>query len=379
MLKNRPAVAVLIVVLASVVLVDARGQENQPVDADRLVAWRERAERVYREWQATERESAALAGGDSLPLWSLHRWPLRLIEDDLLKALDATSPEARLEAAEMLVERTDQRHRQRILRVLEKLAPEEDIPAARRAALRLRLGEADALDDVRAWAALEWKGEPAIRVWWCPMHPHVRLPREETCPVCQMPLVEAAFQYAYSQREAQRIALAVLADRKDRSVPEFARRILVDDAEPYWRLHAACRWSRVAPDEGLPHFRVFLEGPREHPWEIALSLAAEEVPQHFADEFRAVVADESQGPYSRLEAVVGLLAAGQREHLAQLRALVQAAEMDEQRLHHFPETRFLGEYGEREDVELLGSLLDGKQKPDAAAALLRLIERLEQR
>ncbi|MBW3541952.1 MAG: hypothetical protein KY476_16915 [Planctomycetes bacterium] len=372
--KHRPAVATLVVVLASAALVDARGQENQPIDADRLAAWRERAEKAYRE--STERKPGALAGGDSVPVWRLRGWPLRLVEDELLKALDATSPESRLEAAEELIDRTGRRHRQRIQRALEKLAPEEDIPAARLAVLRLRLGEADALNEVRNWAVLGWK-EPGIDVWWCPMHPYVRLPRKGTCPACEMALLEGAFRYSYSQREAQRIALTALADRKDQSVPAIVRSILVDDAEPYWRLHAACQWSRVAADEGLPHFRVFLEGPRDHPWGDALSLAAEELPQHFAYEFRAVLADESQEPYYRLQAIVGLIAAGQRDHLAQLRVMVKAAETDEQHLLLFP-ARFLGEYGEREDVELLGSLLDGKQKSEAAAALLRLIERLEQ-
>lgn len=185
-------------------------------------------------------------------------WTTKLVEDRLIDLVQNADVETRIEAAEVLVEKTGHTHREEIVSSLKSSMPTRIEVAARPDILFFRLKLKSSARRVRAWAELN--EEVIKQSWSCSMHPRIAALNNGKCPTCGLDLVPND-QPSFEHRAAQRRALKALADNKDKDVPAYTRRILASSAECIWRVFAAGEWLRVAPKVAVPHVRVFLSSP----------------------------------------------------------------------------------------------------------------------
>ena len=43
---------------------------------------------------------------------------------------------------------------------------------------------------LRQWLGMDSAAQDSDAIYWCPMHPQIKRPRPDTCPICNMALVE---------------------------------------------------------------------------------------------------------------------------------------------------------------------------------------------
>jgi hypothetical protein len=302
--------------------------------------------------------------------------PFRVTEPVLLRLLANEDSDVRLVASEILLEKSQARHKREILVAIENLKHLDDVAQTRSAAIRLKLNQEGAIDKVYDWAVL---GSPEKRFeWFCPMHPDVTAKEKTKCPICGMELISKAVRF--TRGDVQLTALTALTDRGDRRVPLIAAQLLASDVWPSARMVAAVQWARVNPDEGLHHVRVFLG--TEVLRQATLGELAKYLPGRCVDDFELVLADNKRPDIERLVAAHGLVAAGHKQRLDVIRELVRAPEKE---LGHRIDLQYavkcsaidlLGNYGERSDLDLLQALLDSRFENQSAIAILWVMDRL---
>ncbi len=315
-------------------------------------------------------------------------WPHEMVEGTLVSLLKDSSSEARLVAAELLCRGPGaDRHRDDLLRCLESLRPADDLAVARVAGLRYRLGHDEADGRLLELADLRDHERRGAEILTCAMHPDVQVTRGGSdsaigdaarCPICGMDFVLGRSKGpSPERRDAQLVALTALADGGHERTAALAQSVLVDEIEPLYRLFGAYQWARVSPDDGLPHMRVFLSAPN-HLRGLrveALRILAYDFPSDCVEDFREVLAEPASSEQERILALRGLVASGDRDALVDVRAAVDNAPRPD--LVPFEAIDILSTYGEAEDIDRLEPLLVTRLRVTAAAALMRLMTRLD--
>lgn len=306
-------------------------------------------------------------------VWKMRSWPTRIVEERLVAALDDKLPNVRYTAAEILLEKTKDKHEAEIRRALKQLQPATSHHRARHAAIRFRLGEKGAREEVRRWAVLRGTFLNKLTPFMCVMHPQIRTPGSGKCPICAMELIEGPGSLTQSDYHAQYVALAVLAEQSPRDVPTLARGILVGKAGPLWRLRAAQLWARVEPQAALPHLQLFLHSTDAHVVQETAVMLAQDFAKSSGQELKAAMEQHGSNPVVRLTIAEGLAKAGHQEHLEEIRQVVKAEPTPAQRELLPIAILAMGECGTADDATSLALHLKGAHRFEAAAAILKLL------
>lgn len=308
----------------------------------------------------------------------LNSWPIELAESKLVAALDDKSNAVKMIAAEILLKRTGMKHIERIRAMIKKVKPKTSLEAARIAVLQLRLGEKNALAEVRRWAMLDVRIIQKLTPWTCAMHPQIRAPGKGACPICSMELIDFRGYIADADRHAQFVALLALGERKDERAANLARAMIASDAGPMWRLGAAHELARLNPDEGLPHVRVFLHSTDPHIQHEVITLLADDFAKQSVREFESILKKSAKPSMIRLSALQGLVEAGHVEHLDEIRKLTSAK--DKRNIDAITRSLAmltLGDCGTKDDLAILARHLETSDAHTAARAIVTLIDRLK--
>lgn len=308
----------------------------------------------------------------------LSTWPFPLIEKRVAGFLDDSAAEVKLVACESLVQHAADKYRVRILAALKGFHSDDKQQEVRVAVIRLRLGEKQALKEVRDWATLEpYLQKLKEGAHWCPMHPRILKRKKGKCPICEMSLIrlKREFDFFSSLTELSLLALEPLAERKDPVVQNAARHILVSNAQAGERIRALVFWARVAPSDARPHLRLFLTTTsRERAY--AIRYTAHFVPEQFLPELEKIAADQREAPATRQWAAVGLVKAGRRKQLELIRRFVALQPTEKNGFVRAEAIAALANFGTKDDVERIARHLNGEFKGLAAASLLRLLNRV---
>lgn len=253
-----------------------------------------------------------------------YTWPFSRVERTFVAGLSDPAPQVRLIAAQVLLEKSDQRYREHVLSVIRDLDIRDSVESCRLAVLKQRLGEPGALQQLYDWSTLTGKANGSHKAWTCAFHGEITGTQQGVCPICNAELIEQHhLRPDVAVLEAQELALNALADRMDPLVAKVAKDILTDDAPGRWRGSAAVQWARIDRDAAHPHVKLFLEStvPRLD----VLYLVVEYVPEQFISELRAIAKNEQLQAEWRLTAVRGLIAAGHAEEIEFARRFLIAA------------------------------------------------------
>lgn len=321
-------------------------------------------------------------GARETVIWRLKSLPIDIVESKLTAALDDTAAAVQLTAAEVLIERTGMKHTVKIEKALSDLKPITSLDRARAAVLRLRIGQENALDDVRRWAQLDTGFIRKLSPFICAMHPQVKRAEGGRCPICSLELFEVRrMDFGENDYHAQYVALRALAERKDERAVSLARGVLTGSAGPLWRARAAHLWAIVSPEEGLPHFRVYLHANDQHIVQETSLLLARDFAEQSVAEFQTLLDEAKANSLVRITAAEGLVRAGREKHLDEIRRVIDAPESNLEDGNPARAWAFvaLEECGTAEDIKRLKGHLAGEWRDFAARAILRLVERISNR
>ena len=174
--------------------------------------------------------------------------------------------------------------------------------------------------------------------------------------------------------EARLFALQAMQDA-DTKVATSARSIVVSDAPAYIRIQAAGLWAKEQPRQALPHIKVFLHSAESR--FLSVVFLAESASKESVVEFKRIISNaQKEDAITVFEAHRGLLRAGDKTHLADIRKWVQKpARTKEDETNKIEGIYLLGELGLEEDKSRLEKMFDSNLKVIAAATLLEMFAR----
>lgn len=349
-----------------------KGEDPRPASESRQAIW-VRAGAISNEVMQRPLPEDAVARAHYLASLG-YTWPFSRVERTIAAGLADPSPQVRLIAAQILLEKSDQKYRENVLSVIRNLDIGDSVESCRLAVLKHKLGEPGALQQLYDWSTLTGKANGSHKAWMCAFHGEITSTQQGVCPICDAELIERRHHGPEAaDLEAQELALNALADRMDPLVAKVAKDILTDDVPGRWRGSVAVQWARIDRDAAHPHVKLFLEStvPRLD----VLNLVVEYVPEQFVAELRTIAKNEQLQAEWRLTAVRGLIAAGDAGEIGFARRFLVAANSETDAIGQHVAIHLLGDFGGEIDLKLLEAMLDTDHREAAASAIVRIIER----
>lgn len=336
----------------------------------------EECERILLEYFESDTEATLVR-----KIYLLRHIPLKSCESLLLNAINDKSIEVVAAASSLLNDKSKQpRHRKAILSAIEKLKPETSVDRVRVANIKVKLGDAASIEELRAWASLDLgsllKRDPKDDMHECPMQCVQPSNKAGRCAVCGMELLVQQVKIPGDKYDAQLYAIRFLHELKVKNYHLLAKRIVTSDAPAFNRLEAADYWGQVEPKKAYPHLALFLD--QSHNRLHTVHFLAEVEPERSINVFDSLLKQNNlNDPSERYELFRALIKSGRKDLLQGVRTDVEDLKsVTKNEMKTYNDISLLAEFGNTEDIPRLASYLDSEFRIHVAQSILRIRARI---